>query len=326
MAETSDYTPSSYWEGHDYTESRRDYDVHAGRSYSEAKQSSKSEKDLVTPELTTESEDPFAFVADLTGSMAGWPGTLVSKVPYLEHQLMHEYLGENMEMAILGIGDAAVGDDYPLQVFPFAKGAEIKTRLDSLVIEKGGGRNNTESYELAALYLLKNVTMPKTARPIGVFVGDELPANSVSNATAKRFGIKMDESTITTSAIFKELANKGWSVYFVQKIPTGNGGNTDDEITEHWSKLVGADHVARLTEPERIVDVIFGLLASEKGKVAYFREEIERRQKPEQVATVYAALKNVLPKETGQKKLPYTVLTTKGATEGKKAQSLLPKK
>jgi len=63
MAETSDYTPSSYWEGHDYTESRRDYDVHAGRSYSEAKQSSKSEKDLVTPELTTESEDPFAFVS-----------------------------------------------------------------------------------------------------------------------------------------------------------------------------------------------------------------------------------------------------------------------
>jgi hypothetical protein len=224
-------------------------------------------------------------------------------------------------MAFIGVGDAAADDDYPLQVMPFAKGADIKTNLEKLVIEGGGGGNISESYEIAALYLARNVTFPKDAKPIAVFVGDEIPAEDVSKRTAERFSIIMQEQCLSTKEIFQELKTKGWTLFFVRKTPTGNTRNSNENVHSTWVKLVGEDHIAVLDEPERIVDTIFGLLATAKDKAEYFYEEMERRQTLAQQETVYRALKNVLP---DRKRLPYTVLTNvKG---GKKSAPLLTHK
>ena len=56
-----------------------------------------------------------------------------------------------------------------------------------------------------------------------------------------------------------------------------------------------------------MVDVIFGILAKDTGRVDYFRKEIEARQKAGQVKTVYKALETVhaLPSKKGSvKRLP----------------------
>ena len=57
--------------------------------------------------------------------------------------------------------------------------------------------------------------------------------------------------------------------------------------------LVDEEHIAYLPEPERVVDVIFGILAKETDRVAYFREELEGRQRDDQVKTVYKSLASI---------------------------------
>ena len=60
-----------------------------------------------------------------------------------------------------------------------------------------------------------------------------------------------------------------------------------------WVELLGEDHVADLDDPERVVDVVFGILAKEANKVDYFRDEIEKRQTADQVRTVYESLRTI---------------------------------
>ena len=56
---------------------------------------------------------------------------------------------------------------------------------------------------------------------------------------------------------------------------------------------MGEDHVVELPDAKRVVDVIFGILARETGRIEYFREEIEGRQDPDQVKTVYKSLATI---------------------------------
>ena len=321
MGETSSYEPSSYWSGHDFSKARKSYDDHAGRSYDNAKHNGKTAKSVIPDSIETKSKRPFVFVYDVTGTMGSWPSVIVSKMPYLEHQLKNEYLGEDMEIAFMAVGDMH-GDDYPLQVRPFAKAADIKKQMDELIIEGGGIGNGTESYHLAALYMLKNVKIPKDAKPIAVFVGDERLEDRATKSGVSNFKISISE-TVDTVEIFRQLKAQGWAIYFVEKIPT-DSANSDAQVYESWENAVGDDHIAELHEPDRIVDVIFGILGKETEKEDYFDEEIRRRQTPKQVETVYTALKSII-RQSGLKKLPGAVVP-KLSTGGKKATPLLTKK
>lgn len=298
MSEAGDYTPAPYWSGHDFKAARSHFDHHAGRSYDDAVASKKAVRDLIEKALKTNSEAPLVVVTDQTGSMGRWPGVIFSKLPYLDHEA-REYLGETMETCFAAIGDASNGEDYPLQVRPFAKGADMKKRLEELVIEGQGGGSMHESYELAALYFARKVTMPNAVHPILIFIGDEMPYERIAANQAEEYvGVKLRHS-LTTAEVFEELKRK-FRVYIVLK-PYGDEsadksnamGASTRKVYNAWAALVGEDHIAMLPEAQRVVDVIFGILAQETGRVPYFKEEIEDRQKPEQVEAVYESLKSI---------------------------------
>jgi hypothetical protein len=221
-------------------------------------------------------------VVDETGSMGEWPKVMFSKLPYLEHETK-EYLGDDAEFCFMAIGDATNGEKYPLQVRPFAKGLDLKTRLDELVIEGQGGGSGSETYEIAALFAAEKIDMPKAIKPIIIFIGDELTYDTISRDNAENLcGIKT-EKPIVTSDVFKKLKEK-MAVYFIQK-SYGSGSGSGNTISERdrsahssWAKLVGEDHIAVLPSADRVVDVIFGILAKETGRIAYFENELEDRQ------------------------------------------------
>lgn len=281
MSESGDYSPG-VWAGHDFSSARRAYDSHVGRSYADATAAGKVTKDLIPDSVKTNSTAPVIVVVDETGSMGEWPKIMFSKLPYLEHETK-EYLGDDAEFCFMAIGDAHNGETYPLQVRPFAKGLDLKKRLEELIIEGNGGGQGTETYELAALYALKKVDMPKAIKPIIIFIGDEKCYNVVSKDMAESYcGVKL-EKAMPTEAIFKALQDK-MSVYFIQKSYGAGSGSTnrysdDDRGTfKHWAGLVGEDHIAVLPSADRVVDVIFGILAKETGRIAYFEQELEDRQ------------------------------------------------
>lgn len=286
MSETADYSPGD-WKGYDFDSARKTYDKHVGRSYSDAKADNKRAADLVPASISTKSPSPLVILCDVTGSMGDWPAVMFSKLPYMDNECK-EYLGEDFELSFGAVGDAH-SDNYPIQVRPFAKGRDMESELKKLVIEGGGGGQCQESYELTALYYARNAEMPNAKRPIMIIIGDEGYYEQVIKKHASMAHVKLETNEISTEEIFEELKKK-FSVYLIRK---PYGGADDKRIQGKWEKLVGKEHIAVLPAADRVVDVIFGILAQEKNKVNYFRDEIEDRQRKDQVDTVYKSLKTI---------------------------------
>lgn len=282
MAEDNNYDPGQ-WKGHDFGTARSYYTASAPAAASQAAAQHVQVASLVPDGLVTQSTSPLVVMVDVTGSMGTWPGVIFSKLPYLDIE-GKAYLGPDMEISFAANGDLL--DQWPLQIQPFGSGLELKDRVLKLLVE-GGGRgpdSGCEAYELGALYYARCVEMPNAVKPVFIFVADEQPHARVTAQVAKT--VKIDiASTLTVDEVFAELKTR-YSVYLVHKAysPTSR---------REWVRLLGEDHIVDLQEPERVVDVIFGLLAMETGRTPYFRSELEGRQTPAQVATVYKALETV---------------------------------
>lgn len=287
MAETADFSPGD-WKGFDFSDARKSYDAHASRSYATAKTTGVKAADLVPKKIQTDSESPLIVACDVTGSMGAWPATIFSKLPYLDIE-GKEYLGPNMEISFAAIGDHTMGDQYPLQVRDFDKGTALAEHLKKLIVEGKGGGDQCESYELVALYYARNASMPKATKPIFIIIGDEGLHPFVTKADARANHIEIEGPRIDTTDIFAELKRK-FSVYVIRK-PYDQLGEAG--IHRQWVSLLDAEHVVMLPSPDRVVDVIFGILAHETGKTDYFRGEIEGRQTAPQVATVYKSLQTL---------------------------------
>lgn len=294
MSESGDFSPGT-WAGYDFKEERRKYDTHVGRSYSEATTQQTKAHDLLPKTLSSLSESPVVVVLDHSGSVGKAPVTIRSKLGYLDIE-GREYLGPSMEVCAAAIGDI-LSDQYAFQAQPFATGTEMMGSFDKLVFEKNGGDGTSESYEIAALYFARQVSITAATKPIIIFIGDEKPYDRVTKENARRFAhVTLKKASITTEEIFEELKAK-FAVYFIQlpyrQETTDHSSDVDREVWERWVELVGKDHVAQLADANRVVDVFFGIFAKETGRVAYFNDELRGRQKSEQVKTVHTALTTI---------------------------------
>jgi len=309
MTEAGDFNPGP-WKGYDFDSARKSYDT--GRSYrdpsSDNGDPARTIEDLLPLTISTESTSPLVLMCDNTGSMGEWPGIIINKFGYLEHEAK-EYMGQDTEICVGVFGDAYAGDEYPVQARPFASGTELAERLLELIIEGGGGGQTMENSELAALYLARNVHMPKAIRPICIFISDESPYDFVDREQAKKYAHVDLKKRLNTKEAFEELKKK-LAVYLIRKPYSLSDRNEmsdiDLKIYRKWVDLLGPEHVYDLPEPGRVVDVIFAILAEECGRMEDFKKEIEERQTPEQVQTVYKAIPTVpankLPARTSKRK------------------------
>ena len=327
MSEAGDYEPAPHWKGvnDDFASARATYDSVRKRSYDDAVVNDIGRDDCVPESLSTDSESPLVIVCDVTGSMGEWPGVIFSKLPYLEYE-GQEYLGDDMEISFAAIGDGPRKDNYPLQIRPFAKGAELKEQLEKLIDEQGGGSNSVESYDLAAAYYAFNCETPKAIRkPIMIFIGDEGVYDTIISEYTKTWA-RVDEEKLTTEAIFKKLTDK-FSCYVIRKpycCSIDNRSSSDIAIQEQWMRLLGNDRVSSLPSADRVVDVIFGILARETGRIDYFKDELIDSQGKDtdgdaKIAVVMKSLMTIhaLPKES-MKKLD--------GPKGSKSKSVTPSK
>lgn len=257
--------------------------------------------DLVPESLHTDSEAPLVIACDVTGSMADWPKIIFAKLPLLYGQLEKTYLkGADPQISFAAIGDAHC-DRYPLQVQPFDKGESLDERLGKLILEGGGGGQISESYELAALYYSRNAGVPNATKPIFIFIGDEMVYETINSAQASKWARTDLGEKALTKDVMNELRAK-YSVYMIRKMYNGGYGDgmspTDTKIQAQWERLLGPDRVKILPEPERVVDVILGIVAEDVGMGSEFEEELKGRQRPDQVRTVLTSL------YSGKKELP----------------------
>ncbi len=308
MTEAYDYDPTD-WQGHDFGNARTAYQQHVGSSYNDATQKGVKASSLIEPSVRSAAQRPLIIVVDQTASMLDWPVTMFSKLPYLDHEVRW-YLGDDAEICFAAIGDASNNETYPLQVRPFATGTALADRLKELVIEKQGGGNGGETYELAALYLARNLEIDPMAEPIVIFIGDEPYFDDISVGHAATYCKVQLDKDMQSRRAFAELQGKA-AVYFIQKpyldeqFGEETGGQMGPETTlvyRKWHSLVGDNHHVMLSKPERVVDLIFGILAQETDRWDDFEEEITGRQTPEQVETVMKSLSTIHAVGTPERK------------------------
>jgi len=333
MSETADYDPG-HWKGHDFTSARKKYDAHVGRSYGDALTAGKKAADMAPDRIKTKSKSPLAILCDVTGSMGKWPANIFAKLPYLEIE-GKEYLGDDLEISFCAFGDVN-GDNYPLQVRNFSKGTDLKKQLEALVVEGGGGGQVKESPEVAALYYARNVDMPVASKPICIIITDESLYETVNKDDAKKHA-KVDlEARIKTTDIFDELKRR-YAVYLVRKPYEAVRGDslsaTDKGIVKDWLRVVDEEHIVTLPNEERVLDIIFGILAKETDRIDYFRDELKDRQLKDKggdkkVEVALKALETIHKIDAGdadpdRKLLKSGRSVTKGSGGGKKTKSLL---
>jgi len=313
------------WKGWNFNSARKAHtrlNSNAGRGYGGAsRRASVPATNLVPDKVSTNAKSPLVIVVDGTGSMGKFPEVIFKKLPLLDDSAK-DYL-DDCEISYSMIGDAG-SDRYPLQVQPFGKGKQMVESLNKLIIEGNGGGNQQESYDLAAVYYARNAEMPKANKPILVFVCDEGIYPTVNKTWALNYAkVDLEKEKLSRKQLFEELQTK-YSVYVIRK-HYQNGVSGDKmignnlKIHKQWEGLVGADRMAVLNDPQRVVDVILGLLAHETEKVDFFKKELEWRQTPAQVKTVYKSMVSVGKKPskepTGKSiiKRPKTVGKSKGS-------------
>ena len=145
--------------------------------------------------LESKTKNPIIIVLDVTGSNIDFARVVYDKMPMFYGQIEQKGYLDDFDISFCAVGDAHY-DDYPLQIGDFAKGIELDSWLEKVVLEGGGGPFGEESYELAAYYLFKKTKFESGSNPIIFFIGDEKPYYNVSASQAESFGIEFsDDST-----------------------------------------------------------------------------------------------------------------------------------
>lgn len=185
---------------------------------------------------------PIIIAFDVTGSMGRIPYAMVNDLlPKLMDQLKQINVPDP-ELLFMGIGDHEY-DHYPLQITQFESDTnKICDALRSIYLERGGGGNLFESYELAwiaAGYHTEIDSWYKRHKKGFLFtIGDEPNCPSVpSGALVKFLGYQSGCKSISA----EEAYNKACEQYQVFHIHVNDGYN---RFNESWKQILG-DHVLR---------------------------------------------------------------------------------
>lgn len=240
--------------------------------------------------LKSKAKSPIIIVLDVTGSNIDFARVVYDKLPMFYGQIEQKGYLEDFEISFCAVGDACF-DDYPLQIGDFAKGIELDSWLEKVVLEGGGGPFGEESYELAAYYLLKNTEFEKGAEPIIFFIGDEIPYSKVSRSQAENFGIEFFQDVEP----FGELRKKVNDNVFML-LNKACGKHFRDEITSCWENLLAPEHVIKINEEKSIIDLMLGVISmvsSSRTLEAYKIDMLDRGQTQARIECVSDSLKSL---------------------------------
>lgn len=205
--------------------------------------------------LESKTKSPIIVMLDVTGSNIDFARVVYDKLPMFYGQIEQQGYLKDFDIAFCAVGDAYT-DDYPLQIGEFAKGIELDSWLEKIVLESGGGGQKMESYELAAYYLYKNTKFVKGSEPIIFFIGDEKPYPTVDKDQAEEFGIECQEDSIEPFKLLRKKVNDN-----VFMLLNKYSGSFRDEITPCWEKLLAPEHVVKIREEKAIVDLMLGIIS-----------------------------------------------------------------
>lgn len=176
---------------------------------------------------------------DVTGSMRGVPRVLQRKLPQLLGLLTRQGYAKDPQIMFGAIGDATC-DRVPLQIGQFESDNRMDDDLGRIVLEGGGGGQQTESYELALYFMARHTSIDcfeKRGRRGYLFIiGDEMAYGRVKAREVRGVvGDKLAED-VSLHRIVDE-ARRMYDVYYL--LPAGASYAGDSKVLGFWRDLLG---------------------------------------------------------------------------------------
>lgn len=241
--------------------------------------------------LESKTKSPIIVVLDVTGSNIGFARVVYDKLPMFYGQIEQKGYLKDFDISFCAVGDAYT-DKYPLQICDFAKGIELDSWLEKIVLESGGGGQGMESYELAAYYLYKNTRFVAGSEPIIFFIGDEKPYPTVDRSQAEKFDIECFESGIKPFELLRKKVNDNVFMLLNKYM----GRYFKDGTVACWEKLLAPEHVIKIGEEKAIVDLMLGIISmvsSTRTLEAYKVDMLGRGQTQKRIEGVSKSLENL---------------------------------
>jgi hypothetical protein len=180
-----------------------------------------------------------ACLFDHTGSMGDLPIELQKKLPQLLGLILRKGYLEHPQILFGAIGDATC-DRAPLQVGQFESDNRMDENLGRILIERGGGGQMTESYELALYFMARHTAIDcwEKRRHKGYLflTGDEMAYPRVKRDEVRAVigdGLQAD---IPVAEIAAEVQRR-YEVFYVLPRNASHGG--DARVLGFWRKLLG---------------------------------------------------------------------------------------
>lgn len=199
---------------------------------------------LVIRESRDSDEHPLsravAVLFDVTGSMGKVPDMFKNKLGQLMAMLIKKGYLMHPQVLFGAIGDATSGDRAPLQVGQFESGNEMDDALANIYIEKGGGGQTTESYELAMYFMARHTDMDcfnKRGEKGYLFIsGDETPYPKVVRSQVEAIIGDTIQEDIPLETILAELRQK-FEVFWI--CPKQGSYFNNDAVMDRLRSLFG---------------------------------------------------------------------------------------
>ena len=196
-----------------------------------------------------------AVLFDVTGSMGSVPRALQAKLPQLLGLLLRKAYVRHPQILFGAIGDATC-DRAPLQVGQFESDNRLDDDLGRILLEGGGGGQQTESYELAMYFMARHTAIDcfdkRGKRGYLFIIGDEMAYGRVkANEVEQVLGYRPERPPRLRELVAE--VRRRYDTYFI--VPQGASYAGDERILGFWRDLLG-QNVIELDDLDAVCETI----------------------------------------------------------------------
>ena len=205
---------------------------------------------------------------DVTGSMGMIADALARKgLGTLIEEILARRPVPDPHVMCMGIGDVLY-DQAPLQVTQFEADIRIAQQLEQLWLEKGGGGNVCESYDLpwyfAALHTRIDCFEKRARKGYLFTIGDEEPSPGLSaKAIARVIGDRVQRGFNARQLL--EMASRMYHVFHVIVEEGSHARHDPHGVRSAWSGLLG-QRVIGLADHTKLAEVIVSIIEINEGR------------------------------------------------------------
>ena len=205
---------------------------------------------------------------DVTGSMGIIADNLAKTgLGIMVEEILKRKPVTDPHMLLAGVGDAYY-DRAPLQITQFEADITIAKQLEQVWLEKGGGGNSFESYNLPWYFAAKHTSIDcfeKRGKKGYLFtVGDEeAPKALLKSQLEKIFGDGAERDYSTEELL--NMASKMYNVFHVVVEEGSHARSYMTEVMNSWTSLLG-QRVLRLSDHKKLAEVIVSAIEVNEGK------------------------------------------------------------